>query len=89
MHSSDVRAWIEAYERSQSERGKPHRELDRLALITRDEDLDECDPELDGPWNRDRAVREEPWPPWPLETATRLALLVGAAMIAALAILFG
>ena len=38
MHSSDVNEWIEDYERSRPEVDRARSSLDRLALITRDED---------------------------------------------------
>ena len=86
MHSSDVRKWINAYEHTHREQDQGRRELDGFGLITRDEDQDIGDSGLDGEWNRERA-------PWaasrPFETAIRLVLLVGTAMIAALAIFFG
>jgi hypothetical protein len=89
MHSSDVHEWIKAYERSRRTQAEAHRELDRLGLITRDDERDECDLEIGGHGNRERAGWEESQPPLILETVTRMALLIGTAMIAALAIYFG
>jgi hypothetical protein len=89
MHSSDVHEWIEAYERSHRKQDEGHLELDRLGLITRNDDLDACDLGLGGQWNHDWAPWEQSPPSRPLQTATRLALLVGTATIAALAIFFG
>ena len=90
MHSTDVRKWIEAYERSQPDRkaDRAHLELDRLGLITRDED-DESDSGLDGQWDRAHDAWEGAPRSRPLDTATRVALVVGAATIAVLAIFFG
>jgi len=86
MHSSDVRKWINAYEHTHREQDPGRRELDRLGLISRDEDHDARDSGLDGQWNREHGAWEESRP---FETATRLMILVGTAMIAALVILFG
>jgi hypothetical protein len=86
MHSSDVRKWINAYEQTHREQDQGRLELDRLGLISRDEDRAAGDSGLDGQWNREHGAWEESRP---FDTATRLVVLVGTGIIAALVIFFG
>jgi hypothetical protein len=89
MHSNDVRRWIEAYESSQRQAEKGRQELERLGLITPYAEDFESDSGLDGQRSRERNACEAPSRSRSGQTATRLALLVGAVMIATLAIFFG
>jgi hypothetical protein len=93
MHSSDVREWIEAYEQSRRrrEKEKAQVELDRLALITRDEDQLPGESAYGPDWQRETSgVGQEEWPvSKPVDAATRLVLLMGVAIIASLAGRFG
>ncbi len=88
MHSSDVRKWIDSYDRAHRKEDAGRRELDRLAMLSQDEEL-ECDSGQSGRWNRGTAAWEESPSSKPAESTMRLALLFGAATIAALAIFFG
>jgi hypothetical protein len=91
MHSSDVREWIEEYDRRRRllEQMRGRRELERLALVSNRDDELERESEFCSRW-----VSEIPAPPAASvagrgDRAAQVALLIGAAMIAALAVFFG
>jgi hypothetical protein len=96
MPGSDVHAWFAAYDEAERARKEGRAGLAWLALVG-DEPEDGGRPRLEFA-SFDRSVGAAPPAPRseermalakPVDTATRLALLVWAGMIASLAVLFG
>jgi hypothetical protein len=91
MYDRDVRVRNGEYDRSgQSlQERRARRELERLALIVRNDNESDRDSELGGYWRGETLSGSGASSPRRGGRTAQVALLVGAAMIAALAVLFG
>jgi hypothetical protein len=89
MSQGTVRQWFEEFEQAQRKQEQGRAELARLGLVTFRDEQDRPLPEGDFSRGNGTHRRAEDPPPSPLSAGMHLALLLGAGMIASLAMLFG